>query len=376
MSRIRRIASHIEEGFDTARMHLRRLTGFDHPVTVHVHRGFGTPTCLHVAGTVVTAEAKAAKGSRITLFADLRATLERYRERGVMGARLTIRCGEAEATVTADSDGFFQAELAVDLPEGDAVVWREVGVRLERVPGGRLPPADYAGEVMVPPASAAFGIISDMDDTVLRTGIHDFRRNWRRVIRSDPALREAFPGLAELYRALTHDREGVQRNPVFYVSSAAWGFYDLFNEFLALREIPMGPLFLKNYGLDEEKWFSGGHSTHKTRAIERLFDTYPDMRFILVGDSGQHDAVIYRDMVARHPGRVLAVWIRDVTGGAEGRAEIEALIREVQDSGVPAAFGPDLLVAARQAAAEGWMPEEAVGWVEAAVEEAARQSTA
>lgn len=367
MSTFRRIASRLEEGFDTARMHLRRLTGFDDPVTVHVHRGFGTRERLHVAGSVAV-RAEEGSGRRPAIVTDIRATLGRYVERGVMGARLTIRHGDAEATAVADSDGFFHAELPFRASIGNKVEWVPVEVRLEKVPGGRHEPSDFAGEVMVPPPSARFGVISDIDDTVMRTGIHDFRRNWRQVIRSDPSLREAFPGLAELYRALTHDPHGMQRNPVFYVSSAAWGFYDLFAEFMAHRELPMGPLFLKNYGLDDDKWFSGDHATHKSRAIERLFETYPDMPFILVGDSGQHDAMIYRDTVARHPDRVLAVWIREVTDSPDRRSEIEALVREVEEAGVPAALGPDLLVAARQAAENGWMSAEAVRWVEESVE--------
>lgn len=370
MSTIRRIASRIDDALDHGKMYLRRIKGFDDPVTVHVHRGFGTDQVLHIAGTVVEKDDDAPRGSRLALLDDIRATIDRYIERGVMGARVTAHAAEASAEATTDTDGFFHAELAAEPTGAETVEWREVTVRLESLPGGKPADQDFTGEVMVPPPRARFGIISDMDDTVLKTGIHDVRRNWRQIIQSDPELREAFPGLPELYQGLTHDESGRQRNPVFYVSSAAWGFYELFVEFLRHRQVPMGPLFLKNYGLDEDKWFTGGHSGHKTSTIERLFRTYPDLPFILVGDSGQHDAMIYRDIVRRHPGRVRAVWIRDVTEGPDRSAEIEALMEEVENTGVRAAFGPDLMVAARQAAGEGWIPESAVAPVERAVEKA------
>jgi phosphatidate phosphatase APP1 len=39
---------------------------------------------------------------------------------------------------------------------------------------------------------------------------------------------------------------------------------------------------------------------------------YPHLNFVLIGDSGQEDPKIYREIVAIFPGRILAVYIRDV----------------------------------------------------------------
>lgn len=368
MSLIRRIASRVDDGVDWLRMELRRIRGFDGEAVVVAHYGWGTPGRLRVQGQVVQSRNDAPDrppGSGV--LDDIRATLSRYLERGIFGARVRVRADGAEALASTDSDGFFAVELDVAACGETGVHWRTVDVVLEAVPGGRQEPASFTAEVMVVPAGARFGVISDIDDTVLKTGIHDFRANWRQVIENDPTLREAFPGLPELYQALAFDATGVQQNPIFYVSSAAWGFFDLFTAFMRHHDVPQGPLFLKNYGLDQEKWFSGGHSDHKIRSIERLFQEYSALSFILVGDSGQHDAMIYRDIVAAHPGRVLAVWIRDVADDAFRRSEIEALIAEVGEADVPAAFGPNLLVAAREAARQGWIGEEMIATVEEAV---------
>ncbi|MEO5698720.1 MAG: phosphatase domain-containing protein [Burkholderiaceae bacterium] len=382
MSKFRRFAHRLDTGLDTLRLRYRRRAGRAGPAKVQAHRGFGTPTRLIVSGHVIKGSADDPEPEPgVGLMADIRATVRRYIESEVMGARLTIRAGAAQAVTFSDSDGYFSAELPVVPPAGesegggDGVTWRDVTVTLDDVPGSRLPPQEVGAEVMVVPAGTRFGVISDIDDTVMNTGISNLRRNWRQVIRSDPRLREAFPGLPELYRALACDRHGVQRQPIFYVSSASWGFYKLFTRFMELQRIPRGPLLLKNYGLDGEQWFSGDHSLHKTRMIERLFATYPDMRFILVGDSGQHDARIYRGVVDRHPDRVLAVWIRDVSDKPERKAEIQTLIDELREAGVPAAFGPHLLGAATEAAQAGWIDPAAVDAVAAAVAEAAHSGT-
>ncbi len=356
MSRLRRIAHRLDNGLDALRLQLRQRRMRGGPARVHAHLGFGTPTRLLVSGHVVDGSAGDPEREAATgLVADIRAMARRYVESEIMGARLTIRHGGAETTAVTDSDGFFTAELPADLPAGDGVAWREVTVTLEHVPGSLQSPSEFTAEVMTVPAGTRFGVVSDLDDTVMDTGINDFRRHWRQVIRSDPRLRETFPGLPELYRALAFDSQGVQRQPIFYVSSASWGFYEPYTRFLDLHGIPRGPLFLKDYGLDSEQWFAGDHARHKTRAIERLFDTYAGMPFILIGDSGQDDALIYRDVAERHPGRVLAVWIRDVSVDPIRKAQIQALIDALREDGVPATFDAGLRAAGHEASTAGWL---------------------
>jgi phosphatidate phosphatase APP1 len=129
---------------------------------------------------------------------------------------------------------------------------------------------------------------------------------------------------------------------------------------MALHAIPPGPMFLRDFGLDRTKLVAGGHRAHKLATIERLLAFYPGLAFILVGDSGQHDAAIYAEAVRRHLGRVAAVYIRDVTPGVEVDREVRFLLGEVRRAGVRAAFCPDLLEAARDAAAAGWITAAAV----------------
>jgi phosphatidate phosphatase APP1 len=359
MSRLRRIAHHLDDRLDALRLQLRQRRMRTGAARVHAHLGFGTPTRLIVSGHVVGASAgDPAREPATGLVADMRALAMRYVESEIMGARLTIRHGAGEATTVTDSDGFFTAELPAEPIAGTGVGWRQVTVTLEHVPGSLQLPSDFAAEVMTVPGGTRFGVISDLDDTVMDTGIHDLRRHWRKVIRSDPRLRDTFPGLPELYRALAFDVDGVQRQPIFYVSSASWGFYEPYARFLQLHGIPRGPLFLKDYGLDAEQWFAGDHARHKTRSIERLFDIYPAMPFILIGDSGQDDASIYRDVVARHPGRVLAVWIRDVSVAPARKERIQALVDAMrEEGGVPATFDGELRAAGEAASKAGWLSQ-------------------
>jgi phosphatidate phosphatase APP1 len=133
--------------------------------------------------------------------------------------------------------------------------------------------------------------------------------------------RTPFPGAADLYRDLA---AGV--NPVFYVSSSPWNLHSFLVGFLRHRGFPLGPVLLR----DLLGTWRGREQKHDR--IREVLDLHPDLSFVLIGDSGEHDPEIYADIVREHPGRVLAVYIREVRlDPGDGRVE------KVSD-----AWGPDV----------------------------------
>jgi phosphatidate phosphatase APP1 len=120
-----------------------------------------------------------------------------------------------------------------------------------------------------------------------------------------------FAGVKEFYKALQLGRNGKRNNPFFYVSSSPWNLYDLLTDFMDLNEIPAGPLLLRDFGLNDEKTPSG-HMGHKFKEISNILNAYPQLPFVLIGDSGQEDPKIYHEVVKKFPGRIAAIYIRDV----------------------------------------------------------------
>ena len=56
--------------------------------------------------------------------------------------------------------------------------------------------------------------------------------------------------------------------------------------------------------------------------IREILDLHPGLPFVLIGDSGEKDPQIYADIVRAHPGRILAVYIREVRlDPGDGRVE-------------------------------------------------------
>ncbi len=352
MSLFRKLASRFDDWLDRRRMADRASEEQDEPVVVVPYPGFGTGSKIHLRGSVIEESSQEKPPFDGGLLEDLAVTTKRFLAEEIMGATVIVTYGGATVTCTTDSDGFYFADLDAEVGEG----WQEATVTLKDFPGRDQAPLTVASPFLVPPAAARIGIISDIDDTVIQTGISEPLRNIRTIVESDAGSRVAFAGLPALYRALQREGEAAVVNPIFYVSSGSWKLFDLIKRFMQLNDIPEGPMFMDDWGLDETRWFKSSHGKHKTAMIDRILGTYPDLDFILVGDSGQHDAEIYAQAVRDHGSRIKAVWIRDVSSDARD-AEVEKVIAEARAQDVAVFAEPDLLEAAVDAARRGWITD-------------------
>ena len=197
-----------------------------------------------------------------------------------------------------------------------------------------------------------YGVISDMDDTVIQSSVTNFVRAARVVLLENARTRLPFPGVAGLYRALAAGPTGTAGNPLFYVSSSPWNLYDVIADFLEVQQIPAGPLLLRNWDIGPSLL---RNASHKMEFIKQILDTYPSLRFMLVGDSTQEDPDLYADVVAGHPGRILAVYIRNVQPHPERSRAIHLLASRVEAAGSTLVLVDDTLTVARHAAAHGWI---------------------
>jgi phosphatidate phosphatase APP1 len=148
-------------------------------------------------------------------------------------------------------------------------------------------------------------------------------------------------------------------NPIFYVSSGPWNLYDLLVEFMQLNQIPLGPILLQDYGLAEKQIISASHRDHKLAQIRKLLETYPDLPFILIGDSGQHDPEIYRKVLEEVPARIKAIYIRDVAEETRD-AEVRKLAEEARQHGGELLLVQNSLEAAKHAVEKGFISAAAL----------------
>ena len=262
------------------------------------------------------------------------------------------RAGERE--LVADDEGFLRHWVVAGAPL-PAPAWHDVSLSLADPPNGIAVHA--TASVLTPAPTATFGVVSDMDDTVLQSEVTSFLRAARMVLLENALTRLPFPGVAAFYRALERGAAGAEANPIFYVSSSPWNLYDVIDGFLAAQRIPTGPILLRDWDLGR---LTERHARHKGAAIREILETYPALPFLLIGDSGQEDPEIYTELVREHPGRIRAVYIRNVTPYADRTARIQALAREVAESGSTLVLAHDTVAAARHAAMHGWIASDAL----------------
>jgi phosphatidate phosphatase APP1 len=247
-------------------------------------------------------------------------------------------------------------------PPSDPRGWQEVELDLPDFPSPTGQPA--IAKVLVPTEQAEFGVISDIDDTVIFTAATNVFRMARTVLLGTAFSRLPFKGVAAFYRGLAQGRAEEPVNPIFYVSSSPWNLYDVLRDLFEIRSIPAGPLMLQDFGIAPGKFITESHRAHKLRAIRGIMETYPHLKFILVGDSGQKDPEIYRETVDLFPERVLAVYIRDVSRKPERDEAIRALSEQMRPLACDLVLGEETIDVAKHALANGWITADVLAAIE------------
>lgn len=262
--------------------------------------------------------------------ARVRNMLRLYESDELPGVEVEIRIGQESHTVVTDNEGYFALLLEgrnVPLPEAT-----EVETATVRAPN--IEAAEVEVPILAPGTGTKLAVISDIDDTILETGATNFVKNWRRVLVETPEERLVVPGAPEFYRMLS----GGRASPVFYVSSSPWNLYRYLQRFLGHNDMPTGPMFLRDYGIDDMKFIAAAHTEHKTDAVKHILGFYPDLKFLLIGDDGQKDVKVYAEAAKMFPERIAGVFIRDVHD--DGRSAVhDPALRELERSGIKVYVG-------------------------------------
>jgi phosphatidate phosphatase APP1 len=338
---------------------LHRLRRRRSRLRIDAYHGYGTSDRLYLKGRVLQDPGVLGGGADAGVVHNLKNTVRRVLTDEIPFARVRARCGDEQAEAKADREGFFGIVLPLAQPLPADRAWHDVELQLLDPEPDDPEETNTAARVLVPPADAEFGVISDIDDTVVRTEATSLLRMARIVLLTNAHSRMPFDHVDALYRALEQGSDGQRRNPVFYLSSSPWNFYDLLEEFFRVHDIPEGPLFLRDWNFSPRKLLRMGHQEHKLVRLRHLFEVYPDLPWVLIGDSGQEDPEIYREAVREYPGRVRAIYIRDVTTGTRDQ-EVHAIADEVREMGVDMLLVEDKTEAAAHAADHGLIAIDAL----------------
>ena len=323
--------------------------GFVKKVMIQPYAGYGNGKELYLAGRVLADRNIQASAPDDRFWRNFDKMRRRFFSIVFPSVDLEADFQGKTIQVTTDEEGYFEIKLPVEgaeIPEG----WHPVRLRLLHDLLGRATEVVALGEVYFPASNADYGIISDIDDTILTTGAARLWEMLKVTFTQNAHTRIPFAGVSEFYDALRKGSDHIPSNPIFYVSSSPWNIYDFLMEFLDAHQIPKGPLMLRDLGLSRDQLIAGSHREHKLKQIEQILEVCGDLRFILFGDSGQEDPQIYFEITQKYPGRILAVYIRDVSG-----ADLSVLAAEYLKTGVELILVVDTTDAAAHALSKGWI---------------------
>lgn len=299
----------------------------------------------------------------------MRTLLAQFNSREEAGVRVTLEIEVAGRTVhheaETDREGFVRFDVALDPPFDlpPHPVWELVALHWLNRDG----PQCIDAHVLAPGTDSRLAVISDIDDTIIETGItggiRSVARNWRRLLAELPDERIAVPGADAFYGSLgggsvlppgelrPDRRIPATHRPFFYVSSSPWNLFSYLVAFQRAKGLPLGPLLLRDWGFDRATLGSSSHGVHKGAAIQAILAMYPELRFALIGDDTQGDLPAYAHAAECHPARVAAIFIRTTARHALSPEEVAAKAA-IEAAGVPLwlgdsfAVGEDFLAAA------------------------------
>jgi phosphatidate phosphatase APP1 len=269
----------------------KRLNG-DGPLQIVTYRSYGTVNRLYIKGRVLKEKAIPKSSDKDSTWKNLVSMYKRFQSDEVPYARLRLSFQNKSYEVAANDEGYFVVNLFTETPLTWADMWYEADVELVEAPIPFSPGIKSTAHVLIPPMDSEYGIISDIDDTIVKTTATNLLAMARNTFFHNAHTRLPFAGVSEFYKSLQLGRNGKRNNPFFYVSSSPWNLYDLLIDFLDVNGIPEGPLLLRDFGLDANKE-SADHMGHKFKEIKNILLAYPHLNFVLIGDSGQEDPKIY-----------------------------------------------------------------------------------
>jgi len=335
--------------FTMAKYRIKKRLKLFNDLIAFPYYGFGNEKEAFLKGRVLEKE-EIIHGDRVvpnTLYYNIKKSWKRYTSDEIPGAAVTGKLNGVEATCVTDNEGYFDLHFKNLDGSGLKNGWHDVELKITGVPLGLSYEPEAVGQVLISNQTNSFGIISDVDDTIIHTDIIRKIQMIVNTVMYDSENRVAFEGVPELYRALCDDN----RNPLFFVSGSSYNLYEMLITFCRINRIPKAPFVLRDLGIGESHWIREGSESFKTRNIEFILDLYDKLPFILIGDSGEEDPEIYLDIHKKYPGRILAIYIRQVHSNAR-KQEIDKMTKDLD---IPFLLMQNSQEALEHAKSMGWV---------------------
>jgi len=310
------------------RLWFKRITGWLGKPVIIPYSGYGNEEEIFFIGCVLEDKGLDKPMPFYTKWQNLIAMVRRFTSDELQGIRVKATFLGLEEITTTDQLGIFRFHITlknkdVSLPNDR---WIDINLELADDFFNKENAATKGKVLLIKPGDSTYGVISDIDDTILVSHSTRIIRKLRLMFFKNAYTRLPFEGVAGFYRALNKGYNGECFNPIFYVSNSQWNLFDLLKDFTDFRHIPPGVMLLQELKpfrprkLIKKRRAIAKHP-HKLDKIRSIMSTYKQLKFVLIGDSGQKDAEVYQQIAKEFPERVLAIYIREIQKSSKKRVQ-------------------------------------------------------
>jgi phosphatidate phosphatase APP1 len=312
--------------------HLLNWLGLTDEIVIKVYHGYGHSEQLSIYGHVFKLSPLPRSRYSKSVLNNAIALLRLFMVTPYPNASLQMEWEGKKLTAQADKDGFYKFDWKDEPPLQQG--WYEITVQMMI---GDAVQAEGKGSIYIP-YTTQYGFVSDVDDTFLISHSSNLRKRLFVLFTQNARSRQPFDGSVKHYQLLSMGNTTPDApNPFFYVSSSEWNLYDYLLEFTKVHGLPRG-VFLLNVLKRFSQLLKTGQNNHQTKftRIVRILEGYPKQRFVLLGDSSQHDPYIYQSVVKHFPNQIHAVYIRDVY--EKNKQKVQEVLHGIEGAGVPCCF--------------------------------------
>lgn len=343
--------------FRRARLWIKKRLGWLGVPTIEPYMGFSNGYDVYISGNVMEDKGLDKPKPGQNLGINMLAMFKRYVSDEIGGVRVKVIFHDKSEVVETNELGIFHCSFQFKERISANNHFEEAHFELLDEVVENQGDISATGLVLMVSGKLPFGVVSDIDDTVMVSHSTKTLKKLKLMLFKNARTRVPFEGVGAFYRALRKGAEGQKHpNPVFYVSSSEWNLYDLLVDFFEFRKIPAGPLLLQEleHSIFQFWKSGGGNHEHKLEKIRFLFSFFPELDFVLIGDSGQRDPSLYLQAVREFPGRVKAVYIRCIGKAHKNRQTLE-IARKMEEFGVSMLLIDNTEDAARHALINGFI---------------------
>ncbi len=281
------------------------------PLLIHAYRSYGNQKEIILRGRIIENEGITVQ-KEDSFWRNLVNNIRRFETDELRALPVHLNYNSEEHEMVTDREGYFTFRIPhSDVLANSFIRWSKAELS--------LPEHKYKSEqlirspieIMWPGLNSRYGIISDIDDTILMSHVGSWLKLQMIYVTlfQNVYQRKPFEGMSDALTFLSQDEQGLHINPTFYVSNSPWSLYEFLEEFLHIHEMPKGSINLRDYGAFFGQQLQDFRQ-HKSNTIDHLLQFYPDLPFVLIGDATEKDPDIYLEKYSKYPERILAIFIR------------------------------------------------------------------